>query len=63
MCNTKISIRFFDGREVRTVWEEENSGLVSAATQLKLLAGDGKRYITQSSTQVKSQEIRISAYQ
>ncbi|OAV66955.1 cell filamentation protein Fic [Bacteroidales bacterium Barb6] len=82
--NTKISIRFFDDREVRAVWDEENnkwwfsvldivavltdqddytktrnywkylkgklkkenSELVSATTQLKLLASDGKRYLT-----------------
>ena len=82
--NTKISIRFFDDREVRAVWDEanskwwfsvldivaiftdqndytktrnywkylkaklrkENSELVSATTQLKLLAKDGKRYLT-----------------
>jgi cell filamentation protein len=82
--NTKISIRFFDDREVRAVWDEENSKwwfsvldivavltdqndytktrnywkylkaklrkenseLVSATTQLKLLANDGKRYST-----------------
>lgn len=82
--NTKISIRFFDDREVRAIWDEENnkwwfsvldivavltgqddynkarnywkylkaklkkenSELVSATTQLKLLAGDGKRYLT-----------------
>ena len=79
--NTKISIRFFDDREVRAVWDEENakwwfsvldmvavlndqsdysknrnywkylkaklrkenSELVSATTQLKLLAKDGNR--------------------
>ena len=84
MSNTKISIRFFDDREVRAVWDEqntkwwfsvldivalltdqddytktrnywkylkaklkkENSELVSATTQLKLLASDGKRYLT-----------------
>jgi cell filamentation protein len=82
--NTKISIRFFDDREVRAVWDEENSKwwfsvvdivavltdqddynkarnywkylkaklkkenseLVSNTTQLKLLARDGKRYLT-----------------
>ncbi len=82
--NTKISIRFFDDREVRAVWDEENakwwfsvldivavltdqddytktrnywkylkaklkkenSELVSITTQLKLLASDGKRYLT-----------------
>jgi cell filamentation protein len=82
--NTKISIRFFDDREVSAVWDEENSKwwfsvldivavltdqddynkarnywkylkvklkkenseLVSATTQLKLLASDGKRYLT-----------------
>jgi cell filamentation protein len=82
--NTKISIRFFDDREVRAVWDEENSKwwfsildivavltdqndytkalnywkylkakmkkenneLVSATTQLKLVASDGKRYLT-----------------
>jgi cell filamentation protein len=82
--NTKISIRFFDDREVRAVWDEEcnkwwfsvldivavltdqdnntktrnywkylkaklkreNNELVSATTQLKLLASDGKRYLT-----------------
>jgi cell filamentation protein len=81
--NTKISIRFFDDREVRAVWDEknskwwfsvvdivavltaqdnyattrnywkylkaklkkENSELVSATTQLKLLASDDKRYL------------------
>jgi cell filamentation protein len=80
----KISIRFFDDREVRAVWDEENSKwlfsaldivavltnqenynktrnywkylkaklkkeksqLVSATTQLKLIAGDGKKYLT-----------------
>ncbi len=84
MINAKISIRFFDDREVRAVWDEqntkwwfsvldiiavltdqddytktrnywkylkaklkkENSELVSATTQLKLLARDGKRYLT-----------------
>jgi len=84
MTNTKISIRFFDDREVRAVWDEqnakwwfsvldivalltnqddyaktrnywkylkaklkkENSELVSATTQLKLLTSDGKRYLT-----------------
>ncbi|MDR2168678.1 MAG: Fic family protein [Planctomycetaceae bacterium] len=82
--NTKISIRFFDDREVRAVWDDENSKwrfsvvdivavltdqddynkarnywkylkaklkkesseLVSNTTQLKLLASDGKRYLT-----------------
>jgi hypothetical protein len=44
MSEAKISIRFFDDREVRAVWDEENSELVSATTQLKLLASDGKRY-------------------
>lgn len=81
---SKISIRFFDDREVRAVWDEENakwwfsvldivavlndqddynknrnywkylktklkkenSEVVSATTQLKLLASDGKRYLT-----------------
>ncbi len=81
---SKISIRFFDDREVRAVWDEQNakwwfsvldivavlrdesnytknrnywkylkaklkkekSELVSGATQLKLLASDGKRYLT-----------------
>ncbi len=84
MSKEKISIRFFNDREVRAVWEEENakwwfsvldivavltdqndytktrnywkylkaklkkenSEVVSATTQLKLLANDGKRYIT-----------------
>ncbi len=84
MSKEKISIRFFDDREVRAVWDEqnakwwfsvldivalltdqddytktrnywkylkaklkkENSELVSATTQLKLLAMDGKRYLT-----------------
>ncbi|MDA3906315.1 MAG: Fic family protein [Bacteroidales bacterium] len=84
MSNAKISIRFFDDREVRAVWDEqntkwwfsvldivalltnqddytktrnywkylkaklkkENNELVSATTQLKLLASDGKRYLT-----------------
>ncbi|MDP1817312.1 MAG: BRO family protein, partial [Leadbetterella sp.] len=82
--SAKISIRFFDDREVRAVWDEQNakwwfsvldivavltnqddytktrnywkylkaklkkegSQLVSATTQLKLLASDGKRYLT-----------------
>lgn len=81
MSNTKISIRFFDDREVRAVWDDEhakwwfsvldivavltdqddytktrnywkylkaklkkeNSQVVSATTQLKFLAPDGKR--------------------
>ena len=81
---TKISIRFFDDREVRAVWDEENNKwwfsvldivavitnqndytktrnywkylktklkkerneLVSATNQLKLMATDGKRYLT-----------------
>ena len=84
MINAKISIRFFYDREVRAVWDnqnsrwlfsvldivalltdqddytktrnywkyfkaklkKENSELVSATTQLKLLASDGKRYLT-----------------
>ena len=84
MSSAKISIRFFDDREVRAVWDEqntrwwfsvldivalltdqddytktrnywkylkaklrkENSEVVSAATQLKLLASDRKRYLT-----------------
>ena len=84
MSNSKISIRFFDDREVRAVWDEqntkwwfsvldivalltdqndytknrnywkylkaklkkENSEVVSATTQLKLLASDGKRYLS-----------------
>jgi cell filamentation protein len=84
MSNAKISIRFFNDREVRAVWDEqnnrwlfsvldivavltdqndytktrnywkylkaklkkENSELVSVTTQLKLLASDGKRYVT-----------------
>ena len=84
MSKAKISIRFFDDREVRAVWDEqnakwwfsvldivsvlndqddytktrnywkylkaklktENNELVSATTQLKLLAIDGKRYLT-----------------
>jgi len=84
MSNTKISIRFFDDREVRAIWDERNAKwwfsvldivalltgqddytktrnywkylktklkkekneLVSATTQLKLLASDGKRYLT-----------------
>lgn len=84
MSNTKISIRFFDDREVRAVWDEknvkwwfsvldivgalngendytktrnywkylkaklkkENNQLVSATTQLKLIAPDGKKRLT-----------------
>ncbi|MBN2756161.1 MAG: Fic family protein [Bacteroidales bacterium] len=84
MSKEKISIRFFDDREVRAVWDEqndkwwfsvldivtvlndqndytktrnywkylkaklkkENNELDSATTQLKLLASDGKRYLT-----------------
>jgi cell filamentation protein len=81
---SKISIRFFDDREVRAIWDDENAKwcfsvldivavlrnqddynknrnywkylkaklkkenneLVSATTQLKLIANDGKRYLT-----------------
>jgi cell filamentation protein len=84
MSNAKISIRFFDDREVRAFWDEqntkwwfsvldivavltdqgdytktrnywkylkaklkkENSEVVSATTQLKLLAPDGKKRLT-----------------
>jgi len=84
MSNARISIRFFDDREVRAVWDEqnakwwfsvldivalltdqddyaktrnywkylkaklkkENSQVVSNTTQLKLLASDGKRYLS-----------------
>ena len=84
MNTKKISIRFFDDKEVRAIWDEENakwwfsvvdivavlaehddyvkarnywkylraklrkenSELGSATTQLKLLANDGKRYLT-----------------
>ncbi|MCB9310973.1 MAG: Fic family protein [Lewinellaceae bacterium] len=84
MKNRKISIRFFEDREVRAIWDEENSKwwfsvldivavltdqddytktrnywkylkakfkkenseLVSFTTQLKLLASDGKRYLS-----------------
>ena len=84
MNNTKISIRFFDDREVRALWDEqnakwwfsvldivavltnqndynktrnywkylkaklkrENSEVVSATTQLKILASDGKKRLT-----------------
>jgi len=84
MRNAKISIRFFDDREVRAIWDEENakwwfsvldivavltdqndyvktrnywkylkdklkkenSEVVSATTQLKLLAPDGKKRLT-----------------
>jgi len=84
MSKAKTSIRFFDDREVRAIWDEqnakwwfsvldivavindqddytktrnywkylkaklkkENSELVSDTTQLKLLASDGKRYLT-----------------
>ena len=81
---TKISIRFYNDKEVRAIWVEEksrwyfsvldiigairnedshekcrnywkylkaklkkeNSELVSATTQLKLMSADGKRYLT-----------------
>ncbi len=84
MNNTKISIRFYDDREVRALWDEQNSKwwfsvldivavltgqndytktrnywkylknklkkddsqVVSATTQLKLLAPDGKKRLT-----------------
>jgi cell filamentation protein len=84
MSEKKISIRFFEDREVRAIWDDqnskwwfsvldiiavftdqddynknrnywkylkaklkkENSQLVSLTTQLKLLANDGKRYLT-----------------
>ena len=84
MSNTKISIRFFDDREVRAVWDEANAKqwfsvvdvvgilneelnytkagnywrwlkhkllkesieFVSATHRLKLMAADGKKYLT-----------------
>jgi len=84
MSKAKISIRFFDDREVRALWDEanakwwfsvldivavltnqndysktrnywkylkaklkkENSQVVSTTTQLRLLASDGKRYLS-----------------
>ena len=84
MSNAKISIRFFDDREVRAVWDDQNvkwwfsvldilavltdqddytktrnywkylkaklkkegSQVVSATTQLKLLAPDGKKRLS-----------------
>ena len=52
MCNNniqKVSIRFFNDREVRAVWDETLSKWwfsVLATNQLKLLAQDGKRYKT-----------------
>jgi cell filamentation protein len=84
MTNNKISIRFFDDREVRAVWDEENnkwwfsvldiiavltnqddytktrnywkylkaklkkenSQVVSNTTQLKLVASDGRKYLS-----------------
>jgi len=84
MSKAKISIRFFDDREVRAVWDEQNAKwwfsvldivalltdqddynktrnywkylkaklkkekneLVRVTTQLKLIANDGKRYLT-----------------
>lgn len=84
MGNAKISIRFFDDREVRAIWDEENTKwrfsvldivavladqddyaktrnywkylkaklkkenneVVSATTQLKLLAPDGRKRLT-----------------
>jgi cell filamentation protein len=84
MSNLKVSIRFFDDREVRAIWDEknakwwfsvldivgvlndqddytknrnywkylkaklkkENNQLVSATTQLKLIAPDGKKRMT-----------------
>jgi cell filamentation protein len=43
--NLKISIRFFNDREVRAVWDESHANqLVSVTTQLKLTASDGKKY-------------------
>ena len=84
MSNSKISIRFFDDREVRAIWDEENSKwwfsvldivavltnqndytktrnywkylkaklkkekseVVSTTTQLKILAPDGKKHLS-----------------
>jgi len=43
MSSAKISIRFFNDREVRAIWDEENNEVVSATTQLKLLEPDGKK--------------------
>lgn len=46
---SKISIRFYKDRKVRAVWDEEKkeqSEVVSATTQLKLTASDGKKYNT-----------------
>lgn len=43
--NLKISIRFFNDREVRAVWDESHANqLVSVTTQLKLTATVGKKY-------------------
>jgi cell filamentation protein len=33
--NTKISIRFFDDREVRAVWDEENSKAVDISANTR----------------------------
>ena len=47
----KVSIRFFDDREVRAVWDDENaklkcegSQLGSVTTQFKFTAPDGKKH-------------------
>ncbi|WP_367913965.1 hypothetical protein [Leadbetterella sp. DM7] len=98
MSNTKISIRFFNDREVRAVWDEENakwwfsvldiiavltnqddytksrnywkylkaklkkenSQVVSATTQLKLLAPDGKKRLSDDEIVEKYVEMNIA---
>jgi len=39
MSNAKISIRFFDDREVRTIWDEENAKWWFSVSDIKVLAG------------------------
>ena len=48
----KISIRFYNDHEVRAVWSDERGGneLATNCSQLKLMAADGKRYLTDDIT-------------
>ena len=39
----KISIRFFNDKEVRAIWDDKTSKLGSVTTQFKFTAPDGKK--------------------
>lgn len=42
----KVSIRFYNNREVRTILKKSQPELTTKCSQLKLTAADGKRYMT-----------------